>query len=189
MALLHHATLTPTKKQLIDAWLPSQAWADGLPDPQELTVVGGYRHDDPDGEVGIEGIVLRVPEGGFVHVPLTYRAAPLDSAAEHLVGTMEHSALGTRWVYDAEADPVWRATVTTTVLSGGSGAEEYFEVDGVRETREPLVAVSGSGGEVEDPEPVVVHLVGSAPEGDAVLTGRWDGGEGVLVVLRSAASR
>ncbi|HEY0952315.1 CG0192-related protein [Nocardioides sp.] len=186
MALLHHATLTPTKKELLDAWLPSQDWAAGLP---ELTVVGGYRFDDPDGEVGIEGIVLSRADGGFVHVPLTYRAAPLEGAQAHLVGQMEHSALGTRWVYDAEGDPVWRAAVTATVLTGGSGAEEYFEVDGVREVREPLVTVSGSGGVVPDPVAVPVHLVGSDARGEATLTGRWAGGEGVLVVVRSAGSR
>lgn len=185
MALLHHATLTPTKKELLDAWLPSQAWADGL-DPATLTVVGGYRFDDPDGEVGMEGIVLSAADGSFVHVPLTYRAAPLDGAEEHLVGTIEHSALGTRWVYDAEGDPVWQATATATVLAGGSGAEEYFEVDGVRETREPLVAVRGSGGDVADAVAVPAHLVGSDASGEATLTGRWAGGEGVLVVVRSA---
>lgn len=115
--------------------------------------------------------------------------APLDGAEDHLLGTMEHSALGTRWVYDAEGDPIWQATVTATVLAGGSGAAEYFEVDGVRETREPAVAVIGSGGDVTDAEAVAVHLVGQVPDGDGVLTGRWDGGEGVLVVVRSAASR
>ncbi len=186
MALLHHATLTPTKKELLDAWLPSQDWAAGL---RELTVVGGYRLDDPAGEVGMEGLVLRGADDTFVHVPLTYRAAPLEGAERHLVGTLEHSALGTRWAYDAEGDPVWQATATATVLAGGSGAEEYFVVDGVRETREPLVAVSGSGGDVADPVAVPVHLVGQAPEADAELTGRWAGGEGVLVVVRGAASR
>ncbi|WP_296601428.1 hypothetical protein [Nocardioides sp.] len=186
MALLHHATLTPTKKELLDAWLPSRDWAAGLP---ELTVVGGYRIDDPDGEVGMEGIVLSRADGGFVHVPLTYRATPLDGAETHLVGTTEHSVLGTRWVYDAEGDPVWQATVTATVLEGGSGAAEYFEVDGVRESREPLVAVQGSGGPVDEPVAVPVHLVGSDVGGEASLTGRWAGGEGVLVVVRSAGSR
>lgn len=185
MALLHHATITPTKKELLDAWLPGQAWAAGL-DPAALSVVGGYRFDDPEGEVGMEGIVLSAADGSFVHVPLTYRAAPLEGAEEHLVGTTEHSALGTRWVYHAEGDPVWQATATATVLEGGSGAEEYFVVDGVRETREPLVAVQGSGGDVADAVAVPVHLVGDETAGEATLTGHWAGGEGVLVVVRSA---
>jgi hypothetical protein len=186
MALLHHATLTPTKPELIAAWLPTRSWATGLP---ELAPIGGYRLDDPAGEVGMEGILLRSDDGAItVHVPLTYRAAPLDGAEEHLLGTTEHSVLGTRWVYDAAGDPVWVATVTATIAGGGSGAEEYFEVDGRREVRAPKVAVTGSGGPVDRPEVVVVHEVGSAPEGQAVLTGRWDGGEGVLVVLRTPAS-
>jgi hypothetical protein len=185
MALLHHATLTPSKPELLAAWLPSQPWA------AELTGVkpfGGYRLDDPDGEVGMEGILLRSDAGDVLHVPLTYRAAPLDGAEEFLVGAMEHSALGTRWVYDATGDPVWRATLAATVLTGGTGAEEYFEVDGKRESREPSVQVAGSGavgGEVPaDTEILVVRRVGEEIEADAVLTGAWDGGAGVLAGVR-----
>ena len=185
MALLHHATLTPSKPELIAAWLPTQAWADGLP---ELTSIGGYRLDDPAGEVGLEGILLRSEDGAVtVHVPLTYRAAPLEGAEAHLVGTLAHSVLGTRWVYDAAGDPVWAAAVTATIVEGGAGAEEYFEVDGRKEVREPKVRVAGSGDPVERPEVVVVHEVGTAPEGQATLTGAWEGGEGVLVVLRGGA--
>ncbi|MFC7495204.1 MULTISPECIES: CG0192-related protein [unclassified Nocardioides] len=187
MALLHHATLTPTKPELLATWIPRQPWAEGLPG---LTPFGGYRLDDPAGEVGMEGIMLRSADGSVVaHVPLTYRAEPLEGAEDHLVGTTEHSVLGTRWVYDATGDPVWIATVTATVLEGGSGAEEYFKVDGRKQTREPKVAVTGSGETVVRPEVVVVHEVGTAPESDAVLHGRWDGGEGVLVVVRSDEPR
>lgn len=195
MALLHRATLSPTKAELIAAWLPTQAWAAGLP---EVAPLGGYRLDDPDGEVGMEGILLRSEDGAVVaHVPLTYRARPLEGAEAHLVGTTEHSVLGTRWVYDAEADPVWVATLTRTILDGGTNAEEYFEVDGERVTRAPGVTVLGSGGtaaeaaEAADVSVVRVldDTVGPVPEDDAVLTGRWDGGEGVLAVVRSGASR
>lgn len=185
MALLHHATLSPTKAELLAAWLPSQPWAADLPD---LNPFGGYRLDDPDNEVGMEGILLRSDAGEVLHVPLTYRAAPLDGAEAYLLGTMEHSALGTRWVYDATGDPVWRTTLAATVLTGGTGAEEYFEVDGRRETREPSVEVAGSGAvgaEVpSDTEIVVVRRVGEEIEADAVLTGAWDGGSGVLAGVR-----
>jgi hypothetical protein len=186
MALLHRATLTPTKPELLAAWLPGQPWADGL---TGLKPFGGYRLDDPDGEVGLEGILLRSDDGTVLHVPLSYRAAPLDGAEAHLLGTTEHSALGTRWVYDATADPVWRATLASTVLTGAVGAEEYFEVDGKRETREPSVAVAGSGAvgaEVPaDIETVVVRRVGEELEVDAVLTGAWEGGAGVLAGVRN----
>ncbi|WP_028643982.1 CG0192-related protein [Nocardioides sp. URHA0020] len=186
MALLHHATLTPSKPELIAAWLPSQPWATGL---TGLTPIGGYRLDDPDGEVGLEGILVRTDAGEVVHVPLTYRAAPLAGAEEHLLGTTEHSALGTRWVYDATGDPVWRAVLAETILTGGTGAEEYFEVDGRREHREPLVAVAGSGlttgAHPEQLDVVVVRRVGDPVEADAVLTGAWDGGSGVLAAVRT----
>jgi maltokinase-like protein len=186
MALLHHATLSPSKSELLAAWLPSQPWAAGL---TGLKPFAGYRLDDPDGEVGLEGILLRNEAGDVLHVPLTYRAAPLAGAEDHLVGTTEHSALGTRWVYDATGDPVWRATLAETVLSGGTGAEEYFEEDGKRETREPSVQVAGSGLTTaaghDELEVVVVRRPGEAVEADAVLTGSWDGGAGVLAGVRT----
>src|SRR5689334_4529206 len=110
MALLHRATPTPSKPELIGAWLPNQPWAAGLP---EVKQIGGFRLDDPAGEVGIEGMLLSSADGAVVvHVPLTYRGAPLAGAEEALLGTTEHSVLGTRWVYDAAADPVYLATLT-----------------------------------------------------------------------------
>jgi hypothetical protein len=181
MALLYDATIVPSKRELIVAWLPSQPWAAGLPD---LKPVGGYRLDDPAGEVGMEGILLRSEDGAVtVHVPMTYRGAPLDGAEQHLIGTMEHSVLGTRWAYDAWGDPVWQAALTATIVERGSGAEEYFEVDGEQVPREPLVQVTGSGG--EPGEIVPVRVVGEPVEGNATLSGRWDGGAGVLAVLRA----
>ena len=54
MALLHHATLTPTKRDLLTAWLPSRSWWPG----GEFEHLGAYRLDDPEGEVGMEGFVL-----------------------------------------------------------------------------------------------------------------------------------
>lgn len=181
MALLHDATLVPSKRELIAAWLPRQAWADGLP---ELTPFGGFRIDDPAGEVGVEGILLRSADGATVaHVPLTYRGAPLEGAEEHLLGTTEHSVLGTRWVYDAVGDPVYRAVLTETIAAGGTGAEEYFEVDGERVTRTPSVSVAGSGG--APGEVVVVRVVGEPAGSEAVLAGSWEGGSGILAWLRS----
>lgn len=179
MALLHDATLVPSKRELIAAWLPRQPWAAGLP---EVTPFGGFRIDDPDGEVGIEGILLRSADGAtVVHVPLTYRAAPLAGAEEHLLGTMEHSVLGTRWVYDAVGDPVYRAAVSETIATGGTGAEEYFEVDGEKVTREPSVSVAGSGGAPGHLQ--VVRVVGEEVAAEAVLAASWDGGSGILAAL------
>jgi hypothetical protein len=133
----------------------------------------------------MQGILLRSAAGDVVvHVPLTYRGAPLAGAEDHLVGTTEHSVLGTRWVYDAVGDPVYRETVTDTIVNSGTGAEEYFEQDGEKVTRRPSVSVVGSGG--APGELVVVRVVGDQVESDAVLTGTWDGGSGVLAALRDA---
>jgi hypothetical protein len=143
--------------------------------------VGAYRFDDPAGEVGIETHLLRTGDGAVLQVPLTYRGAPLAGAERHLVGTMEHSYLGRRWVYDGCGDPVYRATLATVIRTGGRGAEEWVETDGTAVRREPTAQVAGSGMpgapvEVAD-APVVVRIVGRAesPDGAGTLTGTWSG--------------
>src|SRR5215218_7739419 len=100
MALLHRAEITPTKLELLDAWLPTRAWYRGPADPG-LAKVGAFRFDDPAGEVGIETLLVQAGDGPVLQVPLTYRAAPLAGAEPWLIGTTEHSVLGRRWVYDA----------------------------------------------------------------------------------------
>jgi NAD(P)-dependent dehydrogenase (short-subunit alcohol dehydrogenase family) len=116
MAILHTATVTPTKLELLETWLPRQTWFSGP--ATDLIRVAGYRFDDPDGEVGLETLLVRSGDDGAVYqVPLSYRGAPLSNADSYLVGTMEHSVLGPRWVYDAEGDPVYRA-VLASVISG-----------------------------------------------------------------------
>lgn len=142
MALLHQATLTPTKRDLMAEWLPGRSWAAG----RTLdAVLAAYRFEDPAGEVGLETHLLRADDGALLQVPLTYRSAPLPGADEHLVGTTEHSVLGSRWVYDGCADPVWVAALLSVLLGGAGQAEEYFEVDGERRFREPTAVVRGSG--------------------------------------------
>ena len=97
MALFHLATITPTKAEAIAAWAPTRPWG---PDADEhLEVIGAYRFDDPDGLVGMETHLVRSGDDLF-QVPLTYRPEPLTGAEAGLVTEMEHSALGTRWVYD-----------------------------------------------------------------------------------------
>jgi hypothetical protein len=58
--------------------------------------------------VGIEFMVVADGSGAqpmVDHVPLTYRAGPLEGAAGGLIGTAEHGVLGRRWVYDGTRDP------------------------------------------------------------------------------------
>ncbi|MFF7978800.1 1,4-alpha-glucan branching protein [Streptomyces sp. NPDC007901] len=107
MALIHHTTLKPTKVELLAGWLPTRPWYRGSAAP-ELTKAGGFRLDDPEGEVGIEFMVVTEDSGAYL-VPLTYRGAPLAGAEHALVGTMEHGVLGRRWAYDGCHDPVLTA--------------------------------------------------------------------------------
>ncbi len=206
MGLVHHtATLTPTKQELVEAWLPQQPWAAGLTIADK---VAEYRFDDPAGEVGVETILWRTEDGSVVQTPLTYRAAPLDGAEEHLVGTSDHSVLGMRWVYDGCADPVWAATLATAILTGGTQAQMYIERDGEQVAVPPRASVRGSGSaDAEVPtiaavdsvtadgstrhvcaggvELVLPHVVGTAVTGDAVLTGHvGDAPEQTLAALR-----
>ena len=109
MAIIHNTTLKPTKLELLTAWLPTRPWYQGSAAAPELVKAGGFRLDDPRGEVGIEFMVAvdtSGPEAVAYHVPLTYRGAPLPGAEHALVGTMEHGVLGPRWAYDGCHDPV-----------------------------------------------------------------------------------
>src|SRR6476660_5453621 len=124
MALVYStATLTPSKIALLTRWVAGQPWAAGV-DAGSLEAVGAYRFDDPAGEVGIETHLVRTADDRLLQVPVTYRGAPLPDAP--LVGQPEHSVLGTRWVYDACADPVYALTLATTILTGGHEAELEF---------------------------------------------------------------
>jgi hypothetical protein len=142
MALVHHATLDPSKQQLVEGWLPSQQWAQGR---QVTKKIGEYRFDDPEGEVGVETIVWSLDDGSLVQTPLTYRAAPLPEAQGSFIGTSEHSVLGTRFVYDGCGDPVWAATLATAILTGGTQAQMYFEQDGEQIAVPARMQVKGSG--------------------------------------------
>ncbi|MVZ99015.1 1,4-alpha-glucan branching protein [Actinomadura sp. LD22] len=126
MAVIHETTLEPSKLELLTAWLPSRPWYSGGPGGPELAKAGGFRLDDPDGEVGIEFIVVTDTSGArpaTYLTPLTYRGAPLDGADHALVGTMEHGVLGHRWAYDGCHDPVLAAQLTA-LLEGRAQAQD-----------------------------------------------------------------
>ena len=176
MALLHQATITPGKLELVRDWLPSQSWFLGEPGA-DLTPVAAYRFDDPEGEVGIETILTAAPDGAVLQVPVTYRGAPLEGAEAWLIGTTHHSVLGARWVYDGRGDPAYLTAVVTAVRTGGHQAELLIEIDGVMVTREPTARVQGSGGDTTDTSEATVTVVrypaaGPLPRG-AILTGTW----------------
>ena len=177
MAIIHRATISPTKLELLEKWL-----GDGLAGSLELQQVGSYRFDDPDGEVGIEALL--VTRGGPVHqVVLTYRAAPLDSAGDHLITTMEHSVLGMRWVYDGRSDPVAIAAYQRA-LAGlqEQAALEIWDGDTLVDTRQPSVELSVAN-QAASPDGLEVHLateIAPARGAGTTLSARWAGGEGVV---------
>ncbi|WP_229075539.1 hypothetical protein [Actinoplanes sp. DH11] len=206
MALIHKATITPTKLELLAAWLPTRSWFDGPAEPT-LTRVAAGRFDDPAGEVGVEVLLVRAGEGPALHVPLTYRGAPLPGGDDFLIGFMEHSALGRRWVYDATGDPVYLAQVVDVIRSAGHEAAEEFEDGEVRDTD---LKLTGSGAASEPAGPVTAHadgdptvvtagavtltvhrlpLIAVDPSDDGVLTACWPGQEAPVVLVHLHAGR
>lgn len=100
MAHIYRAGLTPSKLDLVEGWAPSQPWFAGDEDAT-FEQLASYRFDDPLGQVGLEVLFVRVGEGPVMQIALTYRDAPFDPAESWLIGTLMHSVLGKRWVYDA----------------------------------------------------------------------------------------
>jgi hypothetical protein len=201
MAIVYpQATLTPSKKELMDAWLPSRPWFDGNTDRKP---VGSFRFDDPDGRVGLEGFLLGGEGLPTLFLPLTYRPAELEGAEEHLVGTTEHSELGTRWVYDGCADPVFVGELTRAVLTGDTGVDHEYDIGNGPESRPTSAQVRGSGSaDVAVPEVdavgchdegpltivnagplelVVARVVGTYVDAAQTLAVTWKGGTDVVV--------
>lgn len=195
MALIHRATLTPTKLELLAGWLPGRSWFTG---PADVERVAAYRFDDPAGEVGIETFLVRAGDGPVFQVPLTYRAAPLDGGDAWLIDTTEHSVLGRRWVYDGTGDPVYAAALAAAILHGTGQADEMVETDGGLERRDPTMEITSTGTstgpapavgairQVADGDPTVIttataelsvrRLLDPATVGEpATLTGTWPG--------------
>ena len=165
MALIYDATLRPTKTEIIASWLPGTGWFAGPARP-DVQAVAAFRWDDPAGEVGVETHLVAV-DGEVLQVPLTYRAAPLTGADDFLLGTMDHSVLGQRWVYDAVGDPVYAEALAAAVLDGREQAALQTP-DGT--VLPPTVSVSGTGW----------------PEGQDLVEGPGDGPDGPASTLTAA---
>lgn len=169
MSIIHKTTLTPTKLELLTSWLPTQPWYEGAAGRTPvLSKAGGFRLDDPEGEVGIEFMVVTDESGDrpvSYHVPMTYRGAPLDGAEQALIGTIEHGVLGKRWVYDGPQDPVLVAQLQALF----EGRAEP-QAQSVNDTPDPTVTVhahaDASGADVRiirvliptDPAPATTHV-------------------------------
>lgn len=178
------ATLTPTKMELIRAWLPKQKWFVG--DAAQAERIGSFRFVDPWGEISMQTYIIKVGEMTY-QVPITYRGEPVEDAADYLIGELEHSVLGHRYLYDASGDPdyfeelirVIREADTEAALSTGQTPTAHAQGSGVP-------AVSNQSGQVR------MHHVLAPVDIDTsmatgTLIGTWtDNGEektGVLACL------
>ncbi|MEZ2373177.1 hypothetical protein [Arthrobacter sp. RCC_34] len=208
MAVIHQATLSPSKLDLLASWLGRQPWAGS---GGELERLGTYRFDDPAGEVGIEGFLLR-RGAETLHVVLTYRGSPLNGADDWLIGTMKHSVLGTRWVYDGLGDPVSQDALRRALRGEQEQAilEVHDDAGTVVQRLEPEVRVKlveadgAAGGTQADVAPTDARdedgfdAVGTGDErvlvarrpsvpgpgpGRRLLLASWTGGEAVIAAL------
>jgi len=205
--------MTPTKQELVAAWLPRQPWYQGPGDGSAVTPVGGFRLDDPAGEVGMELMIVSVSGGDeavVYHLPMTYRGAPLEGDAG-LIGTSEHGVLGRRWITDAVHDPVF-VGVLLAFLRGETWAQHRTESDTPDARYAPRLDLTGlvpAGGAADEADgtvvPVrdgagtpyrlrIVRVLGTGDVGDdsapGAVTGEWtdpDGAaaRGPLVVVEA----
>ncbi|GGG02186.1 hypothetical protein GCM10007304_15200 [Rhodococcoides trifolii] len=176
MALIYRAELSPSKLEMLQSWVPSPPWAADV-DTSALALVGAYRFDDPDGEVGLEAHLLESADGRILHVPVTYRNAPLQGFDSAFVTTMQHSVLGERWVYDGGADPVFLRAFASTIVSGGVQADFDVQTDDGTVPRQLTTFVTGSGGDDNGGNMSIIRIAGTVdvPKSAARLTGTWPG--------------
>ncbi|BBH18021.1 hypothetical protein Back2_23080 [Nocardioides baekrokdamisoli] len=174
MAIVHSTTIKPSKPEILETLF-------GGP----VEILGAYRFDDPDGEVGVEGLIVTAP-GGPRHVVMTYRGAPLDGADEHLLSTMEHGVLGQRWIYDGLGDPVALACFDRALRGEQRQARlEVFDGDDLVETRDSTVRIALVEGEGSGRHGLLIagDLADPIPSDGSHLHATWDGGEAVIVAL------
>jgi hypothetical protein len=174
MAIVYDTTMNPDKLDLLAAWLPAQPWFAGSGRTPELTKVGGFRLDDPLGEVGIELMLVADGSGeqpAVYQVPMTYHGRELPGAEGRLIGTSEHGVLGKRWIYDGTRDPVLVAQLVA-LLQG----EVEAQAQSVSTTTDPSVTVQPT---VAGPLAVI----------SSVLTADEPSGTGLMVDMAAPDGR
>ncbi|HEY2793819.1 MAG TPA: hypothetical protein VGJ28_15755 [Micromonosporaceae bacterium] len=201
MAVMYKATIEPTKLELLAAWLPTRSWFSGS---TALERIATFRFDDPDGQVGVETMLVRAGDGPLFQTPMTYRAALLAGAEDFLIGTTEHSRLGHRWVYDACGDPIYATALANTILTGGRSADEFYDDGETVVPRQPRALAAGTGTHatdsfvaagglrttdgdptimvIGDVELSVARIVGHLDGTADLLTARWDGSDAQVVL-------
>lgn len=176
MAIIQKASVSPTKAELLERIFG-----------EAVTVLSTYRFDDPDGEVGVEAFITRCG-AKTRQIVLTYRGAPLEGADEDLISTMDHSALGRRWIYNGTGDPVAVACFRRALQGEQDMAVEEVWDNGERVgTREQTVRLSVVPGPppVADAAPAIAQDLDLSP-GHApgpCLRAEWKGGDGIVASI------
>ena len=136
-----------------------------------------------------------------MQVPLTYRDEPLDGAEDALITEMQHSVLGTRWVYDGLRDPRFVVMLAAVAMTGQGEALGMAVYDGRWYIAPSNVRIQGGGWTLErvpvdgfelasdDGGPavlrnerfelIVFRRPVPAPRPAIGLTASWDGQQGV----------
>jgi hypothetical protein len=179
MAVIHETTMNPTKVELLAAWLPRQPWFIGAGNGPALARTGGFRLDDPAGEVGIEffaGTDHSTDQPVTYLMPMTYRGEPLPDGDDALIGTSQHGVLGKRWIYDG----AWDLVLITQLVALIQGQADP-QAQSVTNTADPTVtsrpvansplAVTGSVVEVNGPAGTVLRV--HTASADGMPGGQW----------------
>ncbi|HZP14856.1 MAG TPA: hypothetical protein VFA96_03455 [Nocardioides sp.] len=174
MATVHATTISPSKQEILEGLF-------GEP----VEIVAAYRFDDPNGEVGVEGLIVTVGTG-LRHVVMTYRGAPLEGGEEQLLSTMEHGVLGDRWIYDGLGDPVALGCFERALRGEQQQARlEIFDGDDLVETRDSTVTVALVDGHRSEHRGLAIagDLAQPLDASGAHLHATWAGGDAVIAAL------
>ena len=115
---------------------------------------------------------------------MTYRGAPLGGAKAHLIGTMDHSVLGTRWIYEATGDPV-AVVCFMRALAGqqDQATLELYEDDELVAHPEPNVRIHRQSGSTAAPGDLqLAQVLGDKLDGAERLVATWSNCEAVVAV-------
>jgi hypothetical protein len=113
---------------------------------------------------------------------MTYRGAALDGSEAHLIGTMDHSVLGKRWIYEAINDPVAVACFARALSGQQKQATlDLYDGDDLIARREPVVRVHrrvDAASTVGDLR--LAKLIDGVLDGREKLVATWHDGEAVV---------
>lgn len=182
MAVIHQTTMNPSKMELLAAWLPRQPWYVGADGTPRLARAGGFRLDDPAGQVGIEfavGTEVSTDRHVTYLLPMTYRGEALAGADAGLIGISQHGVLGKRWIYDGTRDPVLIAQLVALI----QGQAEP-QAQSVSNTADPtVIGRAATDGALTVTESTVV-ADGPSSTDLRIRTAGADGGPGGQMLVR-----